>query len=180
MSDCGDVVVLMLRALVVSVAIFGAGLAVSGCAEEIRFADKFSEEPIETSALPETVKLVREGKRQFTAGHYGLAIDAYAKSIEIDALNAEAWLGLAASYDQMGRFDKADFAYGKAQGLIGSTPSVLNNLGYSYLLRGNLDKSRATLAAAYQGDPGNPYVLNNIEILNERLTALGHPPMIVN
>ena len=68
----------------------------------------------------------------------------------------EAWLGLAASYDQVGRFDKADMAYAKVQSLIGATPSVLNNLGYSYLLRGNLDKSRATLAAAYRATQAIP------------------------
>lgn len=137
-------------------------------------------DPLETTALPETARLVREGKRQFSAGHYGLAVDAYAKCVELDALNPEAWFGLAASYDQVGRFDKADLAYGKVQSLIGPTPSVLNNLGYSYLLRGNLDKSRATLAAAYQGDPGNPYIQNNIDILNQRLNVLGQPPMIPN
>ncbi len=135
---------------------------------------------VETSALPETVKLVGEAKLQFSLGHYGLAIDAYSKSIEKDSLNPDAWLGLAASYDQIGRFDQADKAYGKVQELIGPTPSVLNNLGYSYLLRGNLDKARGTLAAAYHGDPGNPYIVNNIEILNERLVKLGHPPMVMN
>lgn len=158
----------------------GVGLGLAGCADEIKFADHFADPALETAALPGRARLVQEGKRQFAAGHFGLAVDAYAKSVEIDALDPEAWLGLAASYDQIGRFDKADFAYGKVQALIGATPSVLNNLGYSYLLRGNLDKSRVTLAAAHQGDPANPYVLNNIEILNQRLTALGHPPMIVN
>ena len=95
-------------------------------------------------------------------------------------MNAQAWLGLAASYDQIGRFDQADKAYGKTQELMGSTPSVLNNLGYSYILRGNLDRARSTLAAAYTGDPRNPYIKNNIDILNERLVNLGKPPMVMN
>lgn len=166
----------IVRALVISVSVVLAGLALSGCAEDLAF----THDPLETNALPETARLVREGKRQFSAGHFGLAVDAYAKSVELDGLNSDAWLGLAASYDQVGRFDKADMAYARVQSLIGPTPSVLNNLGYSYLLRGNLDKSRATLAAAYSGAPGNPYVQNNIDILNQRLTSLGHPPMIPN
>lgn len=166
----------MLRAVVLSLSVACSGLALSGCAEELAF----EHDPLETSALPETARYVREGKRQFSSGHYGLAVDAYAKCVELDGLNSEAWLGLAASYDQVGRFDKADMAYAKVQSLIGATPSVLNNLGYSYLLRGNLDKSRTTLAAAYTGDPGNPYIQNNIDILNQRLTSLGHPPMIPN
>jgi Flp pilus assembly protein TadD len=135
---------------------------------------------METGALPETSKLVAEGKLQFSQGHYGLAIDAFSKSIERDSLNGQAWLGLAASYDQIGRFDQADKAYGKSQELMGATPSVLNNLGYSYVLRGNLDRARSTLAAAYAGDPNNPYIKNNIDILNERLVNLGKPPMVMN
>lgn len=144
-----------------------------------RAPDSVTQE-VETGALPETVKLVAEGKLQFQQGHYGLAIDAFSKSVERDSGNPQAWVGLAASYDQTGRFDQADKAYGKAQALVGPTPSILNNLGYSYMLRGNLDKARQTLAAAYAQEPGNPYIKNNIEILNERLVALGHPPMVMN
>lgn len=144
-----------------------------------RAPDRVTQE-VETGALPETVKLVTEGKLQFSQGHYGLAIEAFAKSIERDARNPEAWVGLAAAYDQTGRFDQADKAYGKAQELVGATPNILNNLGYSYMLRGNFDKARATLAAAYAGDPGNPFVKNNISILNERLVTLGQPPIVMN
>ena len=158
-------------------------LGLSGCAggDHAFVNDPFGAPGIiETSALPETAKHVAEGKNQYAAGHYGLAADAFAKSVELDALNPLGWLGLAASYDQIGRFDEADKAYNKVQQLIGATPSVLNNLGYSYLLRGNLDKSRATLAAAYANDPGNPYIHNNIDILNQRLVTLGQPPMVMN
>ncbi|MGL4398161.1 MAG: tetratricopeptide repeat protein [Hyphomicrobium sp.] len=130
--------------------------------------------------LPSTSSLVHEAKLQFAEGHYGLAVETYAKTVEADPLNGEAWLGLAASYDQIARFDQADKAYAKAQTLMGSTPSVLNNMGYSYLLRGNLDRARHTLSAAYRGDPGNPYILSNIDILNERLVALGQKPMALN
>ncbi|HMN38575.1 MAG TPA: tetratricopeptide repeat protein [Hyphomicrobium sp.] len=179
-------VVSIFRTAALTCALMSA-LGVSACAGDgTLMGESFITDPfaqggfVETSALPETVKLVGEAKLQFSQGHYGLAIDAFSKSIEKDSGNPDAWLGLAASYDQVGRFDQADKAYGKVQELIGPTPSVLNNLGYSYLLRGNLDKARGTLAAAYQGDPGNPYIVNNIEILNERLVKLGHPPMVMN
>ncbi|NOT71483.1 MAG: tetratricopeptide repeat protein [Hyphomicrobium sp.] len=132
------------------------------------------------SSLPSSHKLVAHAQKQFAGGYYGSAVDSYAKTVEKDPLNADAWLGLAAAYDQISRFDEADKAYAKVQELVGATPSVLNNLGYSYLLRGNLDKSRATLAAAYRGDATNPYILNNIDILNQRLVSLGHPPMVMN
>ncbi|MEQ1715006.1 MAG: tetratricopeptide repeat protein [Hyphomicrobium sp.] len=171
----------MLRRVVLSTSVLAVAVALSACAHDQPFLGQplYSEAGTETSALPETAKHVAEGKRQFSAGHYGLAVDAFAKSVEVDATNPEAWIGLAASYDQIGRFDAADKAYGKAQTLIGATPSILNNMGYSYLLRGNLDKARGTLAAAYQGDPGNPYIVNNIDILNKRLVTLGQPPMVM-
>lgn len=131
-------------------------------------------------ALPQAIPTLKEAQFQFGEGNYGLAVDSYAKTVETDPLNPEAWLGLAASYDQVGRFDEADKAYAKVQQLIGPTPSVLNNLGYSYLLRGKLDQSRDTLVAAHRADPGNPYILNNIDLLNRKLVALGKPVVVVN
>ncbi len=130
--------------------------------------------------LPHAQKPLAEAKLQFSEGHFGLAVDAYAKTVENDPKNPEAWLGLAASYDQVGRFDEADKAYAKLQELIGPTPSVLNNIGYSHLLRGNLEKSREMFVAALRADPGNPYVLNNIDKLNEKLAALGRTPVATN
>ena len=132
------------------------------------------------TTFPEARQPFTEGVIQFSEGHYGLAVDAFAKTVESDPKNPEAWLGLAAAYDQTGRFDQADNAYVKVQELVGPTPSVLNNLGYSYLLRGQFDRSAQTLAAAYRGDPGNPYILNNIDRLNARLAALGKPPVPIN
>lgn len=132
------------------------------------------------STFPESKRPFREAQLQFAEGHYGLAIDAYAKTVESDPKNPEAWLGLAASYDHTGRYDEADRAYSKVQELVGATPSVLNNLGYSYLLRGQLDRSSETLLSAYRADPGNPYIVNNIDILNGRLVALGKPAIALN
>lgn len=128
-----------------------------------------------STTLPTSQKIVAAAQRKFTEGHYGLAVDDFSKAVEGDPLNPEAWLGLAASYDHVGRFDQADKAYAKVQDMLGATPSVLNNMGYSYLLRGNLERSRETLKAAYKGDPSNPYIRNNIDILNQKLAGLGQP-----
>lgn len=149
----------------------------AACAEHD--ADLLTSSLSDTS-LPSSHNLVQHGQKQFAGGYYGSAVDSFAKTVEKDPLNSDAWLGLAAAYDQISRFDEADKAYAKVQSLVGATPSVLNNLGYSYLLRGNLDRARTTLAAAYRVDASNPYILNNIEILNQRLVSLGHPPMVMN
>lgn len=157
--------------------VIGLSVSLAGCAAN---DPELMTSSLTDTSIPASFKLVEQAKLQFADGNYGSAVDAYAKTIEKDPLNADAWLGLAAAYDQIGRFDEADKAYSKVQELIGATPSVLNNLGYSYLLRGNLDRSRKTLEAAYKSDPSNPYILNNIDILNRRLATLGHSPLMLN
>jgi Flp pilus assembly protein TadD len=149
----------------------------SGCAEH---DPELMTSSLTDTSLPTSARLVAKAKLQFEDGNYGSAVEAYAKTIEEDPLNADAWLGLAAAYDQINRFDEADKAYNRVQELVGATPTVLNNLGYSYLLRGNLDRSRKTLEAAYRADPGNPYVRNNIDALNQRLASLGQRPLVID
>jgi len=80
--------------------------------------------------------------------------------------DAETWIGLAASYDRLRRFDLADQAYAQAIKLTGETVQILNDRGYSYLLRGDLAKARAKFLKAYQLDPTNPTVINNLQLLN--------------
>ncbi|HEY1979578.1 MAG TPA: tetratricopeptide repeat protein, partial [Xanthobacteraceae bacterium] len=80
--------------------------------------------------------------------------------------DASAWIGLAASDDRLGRFDLADRAYGQAIRLEGETTAILNNRGYSYMLRGDLKAARKALLKAYEREPLNPTILNNIKLLN--------------
>jgi Flp pilus assembly protein TadD len=87
--------------------------------------------------------------------------------VELHPRDAESWIGLAASYDRLRRFDLADRAYGQATRIVGSTPEVLNNQGFSYMLRGDYRRARATLLAAQAKDPGNPYIQNNLRMLEE-------------
>ncbi len=81
--------------------------------------------------------------------------------------DAEAWLGLAASYDRLRRFDLADRAYVEAIRIVGPTPEILNNQGFSYMLRGDYARAYKKLQEAYAKDPANPYVHANIQLLQE-------------
>jgi Flp pilus assembly protein TadD len=65
------------------------------------------------------------------------------------------------------RFDLADRAYGQAIGIVGPTTEILNNQGYSYMLRGDYKRAREKLAVAQRQDPGNKYVQNNIHLLED-------------
>ena len=81
--------------------------------------------------------------------------------------DAEAWVGLAASYDRLRRFDLADRAYKQAIEIIGPSPELLNNQGYSYTLRGDYPHARKTLLEAQAKDPNSPYIKNNLELLDK-------------
>lgn len=105
-------------------------------------------------------------KKHFAAGHYGLAEKNFRLAVEATPDNGTAWLGLAASYDQLGRFDLSDRAYAQLLVLEGARASVLNNQGYSYLLRGDLTKARKVLGNARALAPGNPIIEGNWKTAN--------------
>jgi tetratricopeptide (TPR) repeat protein len=107
------------------------------------------------------------GKKHYRANDFGLAEKHFRRAVETHPRDAEAWLGLAASYDRLRRFDLADRAYAQAVDIVGPTVTILNNKGYSYMLRGDYKRARATLAVAQRKDPTNKYVQNNIRLLEE-------------
>jgi Flp pilus assembly protein TadD len=109
------------------------------------------------------------GKRYYRVENFGLAEKYFRRAVELHPRDAEAWLGLAASYDRLRRFDLADRAYAQAIGIIGQTPEILNNQGYSYMLRGDYARARAALAAAKRKAPDNKFVQNNIHLLDESM-----------
>jgi Flp pilus assembly protein TadD len=107
------------------------------------------------------------GKKHYRANNFGLAEKHFRRAVELHPRDAEAWLGLAASYDRLRRFDLADRAYAQAIGIVGPTVAILNNQGYSYMLRGDYKRAHAALAAAQRKDPTNKYVQNNMRLLEE-------------
>jgi Tfp pilus assembly protein PilF len=110
---------------------------------------------------------VKLGIQRFYEGHYGLAQEYFQNAVEKTPKDAIAWVGLAASYDRLGRFDLADRSYATAVKLVGSTSNILNDEGYSYMLRGDLTKARAKFDAALRLDPSNATAVNNLALLNE-------------
>jgi Flp pilus assembly protein TadD len=128
---------------------------------------------VEASAPPPVSKPLDEvkdditlGKEHYRAGNYGLAEMHFRRAVETSPGNAEAWLGLAAAYDQLKRFALADRAYREVLKLTGATPELLNNRGYSYLLRGDLGHASQDLAAAAAKAPDNERIQNNLKILD--------------
>ena len=153
-------------------------LASGGC-RYIEPDEPLASEPKEEAATastfgsgPEQV-WVDKAKENFRNGEYGLAERYFRRAVEERYNNAEAWIGLAASYDHLKRFDEADRAYKIVTKMAGNTPSILNNLGYHYMLKGEFDTAERTLRAAESKDPKNPYIQNNLNLLSSWRAAAG-------
>ena len=54
--------------------------------------------------------------------------------------------------------------------MVGATPEIMNNQGFSYMLRGDYQRARATLVAARAKDPTSPHIANNPRLLDESAT----------
>jgi Flp pilus assembly protein TadD len=123
------------------------------------------QEPTDRKFLPsdEPRKL---GLEYFNRGDFGTAERYFRDAVEKAPRDSTAWVGLAATYDRIGRFDFADRAYKSAIKLVGETPEILNNLGYSYMLRGQFATARRYLMKAYAREPNDPTIVNNLQLLD--------------
>lgn len=133
------------------------------------------QEPTDVKYYPSD-EPVRLGLEHFNRGHYGLAQQYFKDAVEKAPKDLTAWNGLAASYDRLRRFDLADQAYAQSIRLGGLTVQVLNDQGYSYMLRGNLREARRKFQQAYSLDPTNPVIINNLELLAGSRRFIERPP----
>jgi Flp pilus assembly protein TadD len=111
-----------------------------------------------------------KAKAHFRRAEYALAEAEYRAALQRDGRDYEAWIGLAASYDQLRRFDLADRAYSAAARVGGMTATLLNNQGYSNLLRGDYGAARRKFELALAAAPDHPQALQNLEILAAAVT----------
>jgi Flp pilus assembly protein TadD len=140
--------------------------------------------PATTAKLqdPDDVKYYRSDEplrmaiEHFNRGQYGIAERYFRDATEKAPKDPTAWIGLAAAYDRIGRFDLADRAYTYAIRLVGETTEILNNQGYSYMLRGDLVNARRKFLKAYEREPGNPTIANNLQLLNSSSRFIQRAP----
>jgi Flp pilus assembly protein TadD len=160
-------------------------IALAGCDYTLREAAIFApvdppgadpvQEPTDVKYYPSD-EPVRMGLEQYNRGNYGLSQRYFKDAVEKAPRDVTAWVGLAASYDKLRRFDLADQAYTQAIRLGGVTVQILNDQGYSLMLRGNLTAARRKFEQAYSLDPGNPVIVNNLELLNGSRRFIERPP----
>src|SRR2546421_6294428 len=123
------------------------------------------QEPTDVKYYPSD-EPVRMGLEHFNRGNFGLSQRYFKDGVEKAPCDVTAWVGLAASYDRLRRFDLADQAYAAAVRLGGETVQIMNDQGYSYILRGDLSRARRKFAKAYELDPTNSTIANNLQLLN--------------
>lgn len=121
--------------------------------------------PVFETGMLSSNELNRLGREQLAAGNAGLAERHFRAAVEKNRNDGPSWLGLAAAYDKLGRFDLADRAYDRAKDFQGMSFIVVNNLGYSYLLRGDRRQALLNFEKALRLDPGNAVIINNIRLL---------------
>ena len=164
-----------MRRLILMLTCCWLGTVLAACDYTIRDAAIFAPvdpSPVDPVQEPTDVKYypsdepVRMGLEQYNRGNYGLSQRYFKDAVEKAPKDVTAWIGLAASYDKLRRFDLADQAYTQAIRLGGVTVQILNDQGYSLMLRGNLSAARQKFMRAWQLDPGNPVIANNLELLN--------------
>jgi Flp pilus assembly protein TadD len=133
------------------------------------------QEPTDVKYYPSD-EPVRMGLEQFNRGNFGLSQRYFKDAVEKAPKDVTAWIGLAACFDRLRRFDLADQAYRLGIRLGGETVQVLNDQGYSYMLRGDLSAARRKFQKAYTLDPTNPTIANNLQLLNGSRRFIERPP----
>lgn len=152
----------------------GAALAacstLPGGEADVLVTSNTSTETARPAAPPDDIKDdVALGQMNFLRQNYGLSEMHFRRAVETSPGDAAAWLGLAASYDQLKRWNLADRAYGQALKITGPTPEFLNNRGYSFLLRGDVRRASEDLSLAAAKDPDNEHIQNNLKTLDDRI-----------
>ena len=122
-------------------------------------------------------RALSEARAHFRIGDFGYSAALYKRYAELTPNSPEGYVGLAASYDRLRRFDLADRVYAALLRLTGGTAQYYNNLGYSYLLRGDTTTALANLRKASQLDPQNAVIANNLKMiaLAARQTGAARP-----
>jgi Flp pilus assembly protein TadD len=160
---------MMIRGRILSILGMGLMLALGGCqtftGDPPVETTLTVQEPLDSKYYPSDEPL-QLGMEHFGRGDFGLAERYFRDAVEKTPKDATAWVGLAASYDRLRRFDLADQAYVQAIKLTGPTVQILNNQGYSMMLRGNMKEARRKFLQAYELDPTNITIINNLELLN--------------
>jgi Flp pilus assembly protein TadD len=107
------------------------------------------------------------GKKLIASGHAADSVPVLEAAAASGDGDWRTYSALGSAYDQQGQYDKARESYQKALSMQPNQISVLNNLGMSYALGGNLKQGEATLRSALALPAGqkNPRIRQNLALV---------------
>jgi Flp pilus assembly protein TadD len=115
---------------------------------------------------PDDVRVVGDyGKALTQLGRPGDALPFLERAIQLDANDWTLYSAIGVAYDQSDQHAKAHAAYEHALQLKPGQPDVLNNMGVSRMLAGNLGDAQKLLNQASQPGATQPKIGNNLALL---------------
>jgi Flp pilus assembly protein TadD len=109
--------------------------------------------------------LAAYGRALADNGNFEMAFDVLSRAHSPDDPDWRILSAQGAVLDQLGRYDEARQYYASALKIAPDEPTVLSNLGLSYLLSKDLPKSEETLRRAYGRANSDPRVRMNLAVV---------------
>lgn len=147
-----------------------AAVSLAGCSTMDLSSFGSAQSPAKIADLPDiggytADRALADARAHFRNNDFGYSAALYKRVVELSPKNPEGYVGLGASYDRLGRFDLSDRVYASLFALSGGTAQYYNNVGYSYMLRGNLVAALTNLRKARKLDPANIVIADNLQVL---------------
>lgn len=151
-------------------------LPLAGCSSLLPGASTNGNNALAVSDLPNVGDVtadqaLAQARDHFRNSDFGYSAALYQRYVSLSPKDPQGYVGLAASYDRLGRFDLSDRTYQTLLQVGGSTAQYYNNVGYSYLLRGNLTAALTNFRSAHKLDPNSIVIENNLQILSNAYAA---------
>lgn len=120
----------------------------------------------EAEANPESMEsMVFLGDMMRGRGAYAEAIHYYDSALQHGNITREDWViyfSRGVAYEQLGDWEKAKKDLERAIELDSEQPEVLNYLGYSLLMRDQLDEAKQMIERAYALSPNAPHIVDSM------------------
>lgn len=113
------------------------------------------------------VAAVDRGMQFFAARDYRAAKAELTKAKALQSGDIRALTALAVASDMTGDFRTADKAYDRLMTSSADRAMLFNNMGYSFMLRGELGTAFSYLTEAARLEPDNPVIGNNLLMLRK-------------